>query len=138
MKKNLSVVLLIILSSMFSSCVDEGQPPQFYQPHIGAWEDVNFRGRQATLVLRENGTGSILFDHQFHDFKYVMDYSKKPVWLDLIYSREGRPYRAKVIVQFLEINKLKWRTFFGSIRPTEFLSGNDIYTIILNRLYPFI
>ena len=138
MKKHLFLALLIALSLMLLSCSNGGLSRHFRQPHIGVWEDVDFKGRKATLVFRENGTGTIFFDYHLYDFTYFIDYSKKPVWLDLIYSRKGKPYRAKLIVKFLEINKLKWRTFFGRIRPAGFLPENDKFTIVLNRFYPLI
>ncbi|MFH1349512.1 MAG: hypothetical protein ABII26_01120 [Pseudomonadota bacterium] len=138
MKTYLFSALLLALSLLLNSCEGKGQTRYSRQPHLGVWEDVGFEGRKATLVFKENGTGTLLFDFQLYDFRYIIDYSKKPVWLDLIYTREGMPYRAKVIVKFLDLNRLKWRTFFGSTRPTEFIPEDDKYTVLLKRYYPLI
>ena len=138
MKNKLLIAALFAVSVLLISCGDGGHIQQYYQPHVGVWEDADFTGSKAMVVLRENGTGTILFDRQFSDFKYVMDYSKKPPWLDLMYTREGKPYRAKVLVKFLDINRLKWRTFFGETRPIRFLPEDEKNTVILNRFYPMV
>ncbi len=138
MKNRLLTAVLFALSVLPISCGNGGHIQQYYQSHVGVWEDADFTGSKAIVVLRENGTGTILFDRQLSDFKYVMDYSKKPTWLDLIYAREGKPYRTKAIVKFLDINRLKWRTFFGETRPAKFLLEDDKSTAILNRFYPMV
>ena len=136
MKKYLLPVILLAIAILPISCGNRDQTPPYYQPHIGLWEDTGAADKKTVIVFREDGTGNIAFDYQGSDFKYVIDYSKKPVWLDLIYSREGKPYRAKMIIQFLDNNQLKWRTFFNDKRPTEFTPKDPDSTIILNRVNP--
>ncbi len=135
-KKYLRPVILLTIYALLISCGNRDQTQPFYQPHIGLWKDIGAADKQTAIVFREDGTGNISFDYQDSDFKYVIDYSKKPVWLDLIYSREGKPYRAKMIVQFLDNNQLKWRTFFNEKRPTEFIPKDPDNTITLNRVNP--
>ena len=67
MKKYLLDVMLVTLFVLLISCGSRGQSQHFYQPHIGVWEDIDFEGRKAALVFRENGTGTILFDYNFYD-----------------------------------------------------------------------
>lgn len=135
-KKHLWPVILLAISVLLISCGNRDQTQPYYQPHIGLWEDIGATDKKTVIVFRENGTGTISFDYQVSDLKYVIDYSKKPVWLDLIYSREGKPYRAKMIVQFLDNNQLKWRTFFNEKRPTEFIPEDSDNTITLSRVNP--
>ena len=129
----LLTVILLLISFFNGDC-----PKHFSGPHIGVWEDKDFKGTKAIISFKADGIGSIFFNDRLCYFKYIIDYSKRPVWLDLLYSREGNPYRAKVIVKFLDTNRIKWRTFFAENRPEEFIQGDDIYTVILNRLYPII
>lgn len=136
MKKYLLPVILLAIAILPISCGNRDQTPPYYQPHIGLWEDIGAADKKTVIVFREDGTGNISFDYQDSDFEYVIDYSKKPVWLDLIYSREDNPYRAKMIIQFLDNNQLKWRTFFNDKRPTEFTPKDPDNTIILNRVNP--
>ena len=136
MKKYLRPVILLAILILPISCGNRDQTPPYYQPHIGVWEDIGAADKKTVIFFREDGTGSISFDYQDSDFEYVFYYSKKPVWLDLIYSREGKPYRAKIIVKFLDNNQLKWRTFYNDKRPTEFIPKDPDNTIILNRVHP--
>jgi len=136
MKRHLFILTLFLASILLISCSNSEHIQQFSPPHIGEWAGVDSGGIKAVIVFKENGIGMISFNSQVSDFKYVVDYAKKPIWLDLIYSREGKPYRAKLIVKFMDTNELKWRTFFNDTRPTEFISDDPKNTMILTRVKP--
>ena len=100
MKKKLfnSILLLPIL---FISCSEPEPTRHFDQPHIGKWSGTDLAGVKATIIFRESGAGTIEFDNNFYEFTYIIDYSKQPIWLDLIYTRENKPFRAKFLVKFI-------------------------------------
>ena len=129
-------VIFLILFIFLVSCRSEQSPKQFFQPHIGEWSGIDSKGSKAIILFRENGTGYISFDKELYRFNYVFDYSKNPVWLDLISSRKGRPFRAKLIVRFMGKNRFKFRTFFNEKRPSEFLEDDLKNTVFLTKITP--
>jgi hypothetical protein len=138
MKKNCIYIAILSLFFLLPSCNFNGRAGKSYQPHIGVWEERGILEKKAVLVLREDGSGSIWFDNLRHDFSYIIDYSKRPVNLDLLYRREGKPFRARLIVKFLGMNRFKWRSFYNEKRPTRFLPEKDGHTVILNRSLPYV
>ena len=136
MKKNLLTTLFFLLSILFISCSDQETTRHFDQPHIGKWSGTDLAGTKATIVFSESGTGTIEFNNDLYKFMYVIDYSRQPIWLDLIYARENKPFRAKFILKFIDKNKLKWRTFFNDKRPSEFLPDDSKNTMVLTRDNP--
>ncbi|MFH1349518.1 MAG: hypothetical protein ABII26_01150 [Pseudomonadota bacterium] len=136
MKRSFLFSILIIIPFLLISCSNSERAQNVSQPHIGKWSGVDSNGTKATISFKEDGTGTIEFNNDLYQFTYVFDYSKKPTWLDLIYSREGKPFRAKLIVKFLDGNRLKWRTFFNAQRPDDFPPDDKKYTMVLTRDKP--
>ena len=133
MKRYLMVFMMLILSASMFSCGSSDVEQSSFLPHIGKWVHEDAGGNGAKVIFNQDGSGSLRFGEGLYSFEYYFDYSKKPVTVDLVYSREGRPYRAKVIVKFLDINNLKWRTFFNDKRPEGFPEKDNKNTIILKR-----
>ncbi|MFH1487695.1 MAG: hypothetical protein ABII06_02220 [Pseudomonadota bacterium] len=133
MQRTLLVVVVLALTLWMSSCSSNEAEQPSVLPHIGEWVHEDAGGKGAKVLFRQDGTGILWFEDKNYPFQYVFDYSEKPVAVDLIYSREGKPYRAKVIVKFLDNNSLKWRTFFDDQRPDSFPEGDEKNTIILKR-----
>jgi hypothetical protein len=106
------------------------------QPHIGVWTGTDPSGIEATVVFEEGGKGAITFDGTMHPFEYVIDYAKDPTWLDLIYTQEEKPFRAKLILRFQDRNTIVWRTFYNDQRPEGFEGEDDKHTFILKRVNP--
>lgn len=126
---------MIISLALFSLtvCAKKENQKKSFQPHMGQWSGVDRTGTKGIFVFREDGTGSLQLDTERYDFRYVVDYSKEPVWLDLMYTREGKPFRAKTIIQFVGENQLELRTFFDEDRPTQFFDKDLKNTMILKR-----
>jgi hypothetical protein len=66
----------------------------------------------------------------------VIDYAKDPTWLNLIYTQEEKPFRAKLILRFQDRNTIVWRTFYNDQRPEGFEGEDDKHTFILKRVNP--
>ena len=130
--------MLLIASVLLVSC--KGSSSSSYErfplPHIGVWTGVDASNVRGTVSFKENGTGTIKFAENVYDFNYFFDYSRKPVWLDLIYTREGKPFRAKLVVKFMDENRLKWFTFFTETRPNGFPEKDSSGVMVLTRVSP--
>lgn len=133
MKRGFLCVTAMVIFTILLSCHGSEERRDAYQPHLGIWSGIDTAGIKATILFRKDGTGTIEFNDERYEFKYIMDYSKRPVWLDLIYTRDGKPYRAKLIVEFIDKTRLKWRTFFNDQRPDDFPSQDDKFTMVLSK-----
>jgi len=136
MKMRLLASCFLCFFGFLVSCGNHEAPQQFTQPHIGAWTGIDPSGIEATVVFEEGGNGSITFDETVHPFEYVIDYAKDPTWLDLIYTQEEKPFRAKLILRFQDRNTMEWRTFYNEQRPEGFQGEGDKHTFILKRVNP--
>jgi hypothetical protein len=85
------------------------------------------------MIFREDGTGALSFPRGSSDFEYVFDYTRTPVELNLISTREGKPYRIRAIVKYFGKNRMKIRTFFNEKRPDGFDPNDAENTIALTR-----
>lgn len=136
MKSRALASCVLCFFGLLISCGNHEAPPRYTQPHIGVWTGIDPSGRQATVVFKEGGEGSITFDETMHPFEYLIDYAKDPTWLDLFYTQDGKPFRAKLIIRFQDRNTIEWRTFFNAERPEGFDEEDDEHTILLKRATP--
>jgi len=102
--------------------------------HIGEWSGVDSIGTVGNLVFEKNGTGKITQGDTSATCKYTIDYSKRPIWLDIILTENGQEVPMKLIVEFLDRNTIRLRTFFDESRPIEFLEQDPKHTIVLRRV----
>jgi hypothetical protein len=136
MKKGAFLIVSLFFVVATISCDGPGAHDRYLLPHVGTWVGVDHTGTKGIVVFGENGKGSMVFQNTVNEFQYVFDYSKSPLWLDLLYSREGRPFRAKLIVKFKDENRLEWYTNFDENRPSGFPKGNAENVMTLTRLNP--
>jgi hypothetical protein len=134
MRKQGFLFMALVAILFLSSCEGPGGKARYLLPHVGTWEGVDSTGTKGIVTFREDGTGTMAFHNNTYGFEYVFDYGKKPLWLDLVYSREGKPFRARLIVKFLDDNRLKWFTRFNETRPTGFPEKDGRNVMILTRL----
>lgn len=135
-KKALIVLLLTSASLLLFSCQGKGSRSRTPMVHVGTWSGVDSSNMQGVVTFRENGTGTMEFGNQAYAFQYWFDYSKRPVWLDLLYSREGKPFQARLIVRYSDEDHLQWYTFFSEERPEEFPKGDEEGVFKLTRVKP--
>jgi len=120
MKKSQWIISLlsILLGIAIFSCSSANKK------HIGEWEGVS-EGEMVNLVLDESMNAIMSGDGQEtlggDDFylqdgvkgfcKYEIDYSKNPIWLDIILSDENSNTEVKLlgIIRFLADNKIEYR-----------------------------
>ena len=130
------LLLLVLVGALLTFCSCKGKESNSRVPmvHVGTWSGVDGANTKGVVTFRENGTGTLEFDNSAFDFQYAFDYSKRPVWLDMIYSREGKPFRARLIAKFPDEDHLHWYTFFTEERPAGFPEGNDENVMKLARV----
>lgn len=68
-------------------------------------------------------------------FAFTVDYSKKPLWLDMIIVKDGVEAKLFGLVEFLETDKAKIELFYGNFkdRPTSF----SVIPSVKSRVYNF-
>ncbi len=136
-RKNMLLMLVLVGASLLLfSCKGKDANTRVPMAHVGVWSGVDGANMKGVIAFRENGTGTMEFDKNAYDFEYCFDYSKRPVWLDLIYTREGKPFRARLIVKFPDENQLHWYTFFSEERPDKFPEGDAGKVMKLTRMKP--
>ena len=119
-----------VISTLLVSC---GKTK--HTEHIGEWSGVDYTGKTGGVVFERDGTGKIIERDTSISCRYEIDYSKRPIWLDLILTQNGKEVRMKSIIEFIEDNnKMRWRTYFDDTRPTAFLEKDPQHTIVLSRV----
>ena len=113
--------------------------------HIGRWRGASSYGmRGGQLNLYDNGFAFFSANgHSFGGSKlsddggllYEIDYKAKPIKLDLIgiNAKYQEVQRIKIILSFLNKNKIKACTFMNSISPLRF-SNNKCHQVLLTRI----
>jgi hypothetical protein len=116
--------------------------------HYGAWKGKDETGKEASLTFRKDGyfkldMGNKVFESDDTTFtkskitaKYIFDYTKKPIWLDIqIYdSNKHLVNTVKSIVRF-EQNKMVWAVGAPpSQRPKKINLKDRKHTIILLKV----
>lgn len=117
------------------------------QPHIGIWEKrengrlliFQFSADSTAQILDDSipvlgGPGYLLNDGKPGICKYEIDYSKQPIWLDLVVYEKGQSFergRIRGIVRFPSANRMEVRMTmapnaerfkdFNNTNPQEFV-----------------
>jgi hypothetical protein len=146
MKKTLHFPTLLLLSLLLflPACQSETER------HIGEWSGVS-SGDEGSFTLREDHTATLtLGRHQiggkvfkFRDtegvFKYEIDYTKDPIWLDFVVfdkATNKELLRMKSIIRFISHKRMEWRINLlnPTERFTEFDPKNGSNTLILEKV----
>lgn len=139
MKSLIKIAALIaVLTLIFSFKPKSNQ-------HIGIWKGVD-NGETGYFTFDTAGfatleiEGQVMGGRSFHQngvtaqMKYTVDYSKKPIWIDLIVTNvetHQETLRARGIIEFLSADQMKISLNLQTgLRPYEFV---DSETILLSR-----
>ena len=113
--------------------------------HLGKWEGTDSSGETAAVSFEKDGyavlymNGEVLGDKRDQEpvVKYEIDYSRNPIWLDLVVlNLAGKELgRMKSIVKFVADDKMIWRVGKDeSARPTGFDDSDKENTVVLKKL----
>lgn len=130
LRKTASLAVLFLAISTLLACCGKIKQTQ----HLGEWSGVDNTGEVGRFVFQKDGTGKITQGNASDSFRYEIDYSKIPIWLDLILTQDGKEYRIKSIIEFIDRDKMRWRTYHNEIRPTAFLLEDPKNTLVLTRV----
>ena len=139
-----SILVITALITILSSCKTTQKKSENvrsnYSRLAGSWRaDEKLRyvfsndGFVTVYMGEQIMGGSDLFGNSI--LKYEIDFSKKPIRLDLVHfdkSNNKEKGRMAMIVEFLTDNKIKIKTFNNSTYPETF-EENDKFVFELNR-----
>lgn len=122
-------ILLIIYSNAYS------QDNSLF----GKWQNIE-KSSNITSVEFKNDNTIIMFqeDKISPPFVYTIDYSKKPIWVDM--SVEKNEVRATILglLDYIDVDKIKIELFYGSFEdhPIHFSISETVFSqsYILNRI----
>lgn len=117
--------------------------------HIGEWKGIDHTGMVSSLILDKSNNAILVQGNRVlggKDFemngmklecKYEIDYSKRPVWLDIIIYKSGTTQektRFKGIVQFITDTKIQYRVNFNDGRYSKFDMLDKENTIVFDKV----
>lgn len=105
---------------------------------VGTWSN-RAADNPVQFTFNDDGSGAMTIGAARLPYRYHFDRTRKPAWLDLDATVEGREVAIRAIAQFARKDKLKIRmphTRALDIRPTEFVDNDLENTILLTRVEP--
>jgi hypothetical protein len=140
----LPILLLLPLLLFLPACQSKTER------HIGEWSGAG-TGDEGSFILREDHTATLTLGRhkiggevfKFRDtegvFKYEIDYTKDPIWLDFVVLEKGTNkelLRMKSIIRFISDTRMEWR--INLLKPgeryLEFDQKNGSNTLILDKV----
>lgn len=141
--KKIKSLLPILLIFIFHSCSNSKDKL------IGEWHGVTDTGESTTIIMDENdhfflvignyvigGDNYLNLEGKPLECKYEIDYSKNPIWLDIISyekSTSKEIYRLRGIVRFISENKIEIRLNNEGNRYNSFDPEDNKHTIIVDK-----
>ena len=104
----------------------------------GKWTGIDDHGDSAIIVFSGSSAYMEFQGEKGSPFDYKIDYSKNPIYMDLIMKNEDEEEIIPALLKFLDSNTIKWELFpYATSRPIKFSSeSNEINetTMILTRV----
>ena len=99
---------------------------------VGTWNTSKY-GKSVEFTFNKDGTGVVKStDSKPELFKYKIDYSKKPIWLDV--APKGESQTLKMIVKIRTPDKFQLAASgHGNKRPTSFSDKKRVDIITFTR-----
>lgn len=136
-------IILITAILALHSCSNSNEK------HIGEWKGES-KGQTGSLVLDKTkhavfvignevigGDNFVIQGGKKGECKYEIDYSKNPIWLDIVIYEQGKTeetVRLKGIVRFVTDNKIEYRMGFEGSHFENFDPEDKENTIVLDRV----
>ena len=104
---------------------------------VGKWEGTD----------TNNQTGGMEFIDSVHirltppdsnlpEGTYLIDTTKKPMWLDITITGGGQQLTLLCLIEFIDKNTLKWQPFYDRKRHIQFIKETSENTLRLKRVNP--
>lgn len=138
MRNTLTTILFIFfISNIFFYCKSTNKPfkksQDIYSSHLGKWFGESDGNNTINLVLKKNGTASLLLNEEKinidketrKDYKtiYAINYNSWPYELDIIFitkKKNGVNRVIRCIFDYMTDNVMKLSTYLSPIRPLKF------------------
>jgi len=124
----------IVLILIFCSSVAFGQ--QKSNSIIGKWTGIDDKNQTGGIEFLADGTARLIVQGQeMPSVEFKVDYSKDPIWVDLIVRNNDQTQTLVGLIAFIDSNTITWEIFPGSKvddRPTKF-TGNTDTSVILKK-----
>ena len=102
---------------------------------IGKWIGVSGENVTGGIEFSINKTAKLLIkDKELSVKEYEVDYSKNPIWVDLIVEKNGQTFTLFGLAEFVDAKTIKWEIFPTRNKRISF-TGTDKYynTVILKK-----
>lgn len=124
---------LLILMILFS--IHSVNAQQKNNSIIGKWIGTDESNETGGIEFSNNKTAKLLMmGKEMPITEYKVDYSKNPIWVDLIVKRNGQTMTLFVLIEFIDPNTIRWEVFpMANKRPITFSGKSETTSIILKR-----
>jgi hypothetical protein len=104
----------------------------------GKWTGIDEKGDSAVITFKFNTTIMEFGGEVASTFDYKIDYTKDPIWMELIFKNENQKEVINALVRFIDADKIKWELFpYATSIPIKFTSESNETnetTMILTRV----
>ena len=127
MKKLLILIFLFSLQSINAQ--------QKNNSIIGKWIGTDERSEAGGIEFSINKTAKLLMmGKEMPITEYKVDYSKSPIWVDLILKRNGQTMTLFGLIEFIDSNTIRWEVSpMANKRPITFSGKSENTSIILKK-----
>jgi len=113
------------------------QKPHTVKDLLGKWEGRDSRNEVGGLTFLKNNT--LILSVRYTDsppMKYTVDFTSNPAKIDLIAQNPNNNSRISMmgLLQFVDVNTLKFQIFPNGIRPGNFDLQSKQTVLILKRV----
>lgn len=124
---------LLILIILFSIHTVNAQ--QNKNSLIGKWIGVSWENVSGGIEFSINKTAKLLIkDKELSVKEYKIDYSKNPIWVDLIVEKNGQTFTLFGLAEFVDAKTIKWEIFPTRNKRLSFTGTGKYYnTVILKK-----
>ena len=124
---------LLILMILFS--IHSVNAQQKNNSIIGKWIGTDERSETGGIEFSNNNTAKLLMmGKEMPITEYKVDYSKNPIWVDLIVKKNGQTMTLFGLIEFIDPNTIRWEVFpMANKRPITFSGKSETTSIILKR-----
>jgi hypothetical protein len=122
-----------VLILIFSASLAFGQ--QKNNSIIGKWTGTDDKNQTGGIEFLSNGTAKlIVMEQEMPINEYKVDYSKDPIWIDLIVKNNDQARTLFGLITFIDSTTIKWEVFPVPTdnRPSKFTDNSDT-TVILKK-----
>jgi hypothetical protein len=103
---------------------------------VGKWIGTDEKNQTGGIQFLDDGTATLLMMGQEMPIsEYKVDYSKDPIWIDLIVKNNGQTRTLYGLISFIDSTTIKWEVFpmANNSRPEKFSEETSDTAVILKK-----